>query len=394
VKGFATAVVVSALSQAPAPALITGTLERVVAENTLAQIELRPSTDRELPGVSAADRVFRVNTPMFRPPGAPNGLPIAFVETEAGAFLFVDANLDGRLTESERHPYPSGTADRSADEMLFSLMPAVPGVPPLPFRCRVVTQGQGADARRSVVFTAAFRAEGFIEIGGQRTLVSLPYNIRTGMVDVRRGRLAIDMNGDGKLDPHLLWGREMTWLDGERVIIRVRDRYVSLESGDFATRSFAFREHAASEYRLIEFHQGAVLPDFDFVDFDGRARKLSDFKGKHVLLDFWGSWCAPCLAQVPQLKSVHERFRDRGFEVLGIDYEYTAGTEAVRPLLKEKAMTWPNATPESVKDLVKNRFRINGFPTLILVGPDGAVVDPHVSLAALPGTLERLLDQR
>jgi hypothetical protein len=43
---------------------------------------------------------------------------------------------------------------------------------------------------------------------------------------------------------------------------------------------------------------------------------------------------------------------------------------------------------------VKNRFRINGFPTLILVGPDGAVVDPHVSLAALPETLERLLDKR
>jgi thiol-disulfide isomerase/thioredoxin len=393
VKGCAIVVAVAALAQAPAPVLITGTLERVVADNTWATIELRPSTDRDLPGVTAGDRVFRVNTPMFRPPGAPDGLPIAFVETEMGSFLFIDTNLDGRLTESERRPYPAGTGVRSADDMLFSLTPAVPGVPPLPFRCRVVTQGQGADARRSVSFTAAFRAEGSIEIGGQRTLVSLPYNIRTGMVDLR-GRLAIDMNGDGRLDPHLLGNREMTWLDGERVIIRVRDRYVSLESGDFATRSLVFREHAASEYRLIEFHQGAVLPDFEFVDFDGRARKLSEFKGKHVLLDFWGSWCSPCLAQVPQLKAVHERFRDRGFEILGIDYEYSAGTEMVRPLLKEKAIPWPNATPESVKDLVKNRFRINGFPTLILVGPDGVVVDPHVSLEALAGTLERLLDRR
>jgi thiol-disulfide isomerase/thioredoxin len=394
VKGLAIALAVAALSQAPAPRLITGTLERVVADNTWAQIELRPSTDRDLPGVAAGDRVFRVNTPMFRAAGTEDGLPIAFVETDGGAFLFVDANLDGRLTESERRPYQVGTGDRSADDILFPLTPAVRGVPELPFRCRVETEGQGADTRRYVVFTAAFRAEGSIEIGGQRTLVSLPYNIRTGMVDVRRGRLAIDMNGDGKLDPRLLWGREMTWLDGDRVIIRVRNRYVSLESGDFAARSFAFRAHAASEYRLIEFHQGAVLQDFDFVDFDGRARKLSDFKGKHVLLDFWGSWCKPCLEQVPQLKALHERFRDRGFEILGIDYEYTASTEVVRPLLKEKAITWPNATPESVKDLVKNRFRINGFPTLILVGPDGIVVDPHVSLEALPGTLEHLLDKR
>lgn len=390
--GFAIALAAAALSQPPA--LITGTLERVVAEDIPASIELRLSTDRDLPGVTAADRVFRVNTPMFRPPGAPSGLPVAFVETGSGGFLFVDANLDGRLTESERRPYTPGPNYGSAHEVSFSLTPAVPHAPPLPFRCRVLTKAQGPESRYDVHLTAMFRAEGWAEIGGRKTLISMPYNMHTGAVDVRRGKLAIDTNGDGVLNTRGFWDPEVTWLDGDRAVIRVRDRYVSLESGDFSTRSFVLREHAASEYRIIEYHEGARLPDFDFEDFDGRARKLSEFKGKHVLLDFWGSWCGPCLKQVPQLKIVHEQFRDRGFEILGIDYEYSAGTESVRALLKEKAIAWPNATPESVKDLVKNRFRISGFPTLILVGPDGTVVDPHVSLTALPGTLERLLDRR
>ena len=393
-KGFAIVLAVAALSQAPAPALITGTLERVVAEDIPASIELRLSTDRDLPGVTAGDRVFRVNTPMFRPPGAPAGLPVAFAETASGGFLFVDANLDGRLSESERRPYSPGTNYGWAHEVSFPLTSAVPHAPPLPFRCRVLMKAQGPESRYDVHLTAMFRAEGWAEIGGRRTLVSMPYNMHTGAVDVRRGKLAIDTNGDGVLNTGGFWDPEVTWLDGDRVVIRVRDRYVSLESGDFSTRSFVLRERAASEYRIIEYHQGALLPDFDFEDFDGRARKLSEFKGNYVLLDFWGSWCGPCLKQVPQLKIVHDRFRDRGFEILGIDYEIRAVAAAVRPLLKEKEITWPNATPESAKDLVKNRFRINSFPTLILLGPDGAVVEPDVRLSTLSATLERLLDKR
>jgi thiol-disulfide isomerase/thioredoxin len=184
---------------------------------------------------------------------------------------------------------------------------------------------------------------------------------------------------------------------GDRVILRVGDKYVSVESADFAARTFTLREHAAEEYTVIDVKPGATIPDFEFTDFNGRARRLSEFKGKYLLLDFWGSWCAPCLADIPHMKAAYERFRDRGFEILGIDYEYGATTDAVRALLNEKKVEWPNATPESVKDLVEKRFRIQGFPTLILLDPRGVVIETHpraLSGTALQSTLEKLLPRQ
>jgi hypothetical protein len=97
------------------------------------------------------------------------------------------------------------------------------------------------------------------------------------------------------------------------------------------------------------------------------------------------------------MKAAYDRFRERGFEILGIDYEYKATTETVRALLNEKKVDWPNATPESVKDLVEKRFRIMGFPTLILLDRDGVVIEhrpPELSGKRLMSTLERLLTTR
>ena len=139
---------------------------------------------------------------------------------------------------------------------------------------------------------------------------------------------------------------------------------------------------------------GVQVPDFDFTDFSGAHRRLSEFRGRYVLLDFWGSWCAPCLADIPVLKTAYARFRGRGLEIIGIDYEHTASTDTVRSLLKEKGITWPNATPESVKDLVDGRFRIWGFPTLILLDPEARILEVRTEMLsgpALISTLERLL---
>ena len=378
------------------PQEILGTLnERLVSEGLLAQMDLKPVTDLDLPGVAEGDRVFALRLPQFRPAGVPEGLPVAFVETKDGGFLFVDTNVDGQLTASERVPYAAGSDYAESRELALEIVPAALPRTVLPFRCRVLAEDWEGTRRVALHFTASFRAEGYAEIAGRRTLVSLPFDAVSGTVQIRQGRIGIDADGDGKIDLRGFTGPEAIFARGDRVILRVRDRYVSFESADFAARRFVLKEHAADDYTLIEVRVGAPLPDFDFTDFEGRQRKLSEFKGKYVLLDFWGSWCGPCLADVPHLKAAYDRFRDRGFEILGIDYEHGASAETVRALLKEKNITWPNATPESVKDLVEKRFRIWGFPTLILLDRNGTVLESsshELRGNMLMSTLERLIE--
>ena len=96
------------------------------------------------------------------------------------------------------------------------------------------------------------------------------------------------------------------------------------------------------------------MPDFTFVDFEGKSHKLSDFRGKCVLLDFWGTWCGPCVAQIPHLKETYEKYHDRGFEILGmgreVDDKQTA--EKVKKFLGDKGVTRMQATSESIRELV------------------------------------------
>ncbi|HMJ26634.1 MAG TPA: protein-disulfide reductase DsbD domain-containing protein, partial [Pyrinomonadaceae bacterium] len=75
---------------------------------------------------------------------------------------------------------------------------------------------------------------------------------------------------------------------------------------------------------------GAMVPDFSFTDFTGKTRHFSEYRGRYVLLDFWASWCSPCLADIPHLKETHLKYRDRGFEILGMDSE-TLGQAQVEP---------------------------------------------------------------
>jgi thiol-disulfide isomerase/thioredoxin len=383
-------------SQGIQPKLISGTLDdRIVPDDLMARVELKSSTDRNLPGVSSGDRVFTAWTSGFAAGDAAR-LRVALVETPEASFLFVDTNVDGELSESERIPYEPGTEYESARELTLQLSPSRPGARALPFRCRVHAEEWEGESRRYFVFTSVFRVEGYAQIGNRRTLVSLPFDPERGAVDMS-SRLGIDTDGDGRVDVLGRRGTPEALVAGDGpLIFRVGDRYVSIASADFASRSFVLREHAASEYTRIELRVGSTLPDFDFVDFNERPRKLSDFRGKHLLIDIWGSWCPPCIADIPDMKKAYDRFATRGFEILGLDYEHDAPADRIRALLQEKGVSWPNAMPDSVRTLVDKRMRVSGFPTYILLDPTGLIVEMGSALRgqALIPTLEKHLKER
>ena len=113
-----------------------------------------------------------------------------------------------------------------------------------------------------------------------------------------------------------------------------------------------------------------LLPDFDVVTLAGEYITPEELRGKVVLLDFWGTWCAPCRAAIPGLKRLGRRFEKKPFLLLSISND---DDEAVlRAFLEKHGMTWPQVWDRERQ--IVNKFGIEHFPTYLLADMEGEVV--------------------
>ena len=130
-------------------------------------------------------------------------------------------------------------------------------------------------------------------------------------------------------------------------------------------------------YGILVFRSGsntpvtpAPAPALTLPDLTGKPVSLSDYKGKVVLVDFWATWCDPCLAEMPDLKEVHEKYKDRGFAILGVSVDED-GPEAVAAFARENSvpyqLLWAGAKRIAGWD-------VPGVPSAFLIRPDGSLV--------------------
>lgn len=116
--------------------------------------------------------------------------------------------------------------------------------------------------------------------------------------------------------------------------------------------------------------------ELSFTAVDGRKVDLADLRGKVVLVDFWATWCPPCVEEVPQLVETYEKFKGLGFEIVGISLDEDKA--ALEKFTAENKMTWPQFFDgKGWENEFARRFKIQSVPTLWLLDREGKLVDAN-----------------
>lgn len=115
---------------------------------------------------------------------------------------------------------------------------------------------------------------------------------------------------------------------------------------------------------------GNMAPDFTLQDINGNPLKLSDLRGKYVILDFWGSWCTWCMKGMPKMKKYYKKYKDK-MEILGIDCNESE--KMWKDAVKQNRLPWKHVYNPQGEGSILMLYAVDGFPTKMVVDPEGRV---------------------
>ena len=144
---------------------------------------------------------------------------------------------------------------------------------------------------------------------------------------------------------------------------------------------------------------GKKITPFTATTIDGNKISFpTSFKGKIVMIDFWATWCGPCMKEMPNLVENYERFHEQGFEVLGITLDNENALEKIADVTKQQKMTWQQVYDgQGWKAEIAQLYVINSIPAALLVdGDTGEILAVSGQLRdnRLRGTLEKALEHK
>jgi peroxiredoxin len=138
---------------------------------------------------------------------------------------------------------------------------------------------------------------------------------------------------------------------------------------------------------------GKIFPDFKEKDTDGNDLSISNFKGKVVLVDFWATWCGPCVAELPNVLEAYNDYHEKGFEVVGISLD--SAKDKLEQFVKRRKMPWVQYFDgQGWSNKLAQQYGVTSIPATYLLDEGGKIVAKDLRGPALKVEIARLLDSK
>jgi peroxiredoxin len=135
---------------------------------------------------------------------------------------------------------------------------------------------------------------------------------------------------------------------------------------------------------------GKPFPDFQEKDLEGKPLSIANYKGKVVLVDFWATWCGPCVAELPHVLEAYQKHHANGFEIVGISLD--SEREKLTDFIKEKGMTWAQYFDgQGWQNKLAQEYGVNSIPSTYLLDGTGKIIGKDLRGEALGETVAKAL---
>src|SRR5688572_15539552 len=131
-----------------------------------------------------------------------------------------------------------------------------------------------------------------------------------------------------------------------KLVRRLKTDFPQTTQAARADQVIAMMERRGAQLAAQKEHErtyavGKMFPDFAETDLDGKPLSIANYKGKVVLIDFWATWCGPCIAELPTVLAAYKKYHSKGFEIIGISLDRPDSLQKLKDFAKEHDMPWP-----------------------------------------------------